>query len=71
MAQLIDPYSAEVIKTHLNKKIDQIKEHICYSVDSVDKLQYAKGKLSSYEELLQDVKGDLQTEDKHGTDNQT
>jgi hypothetical protein len=55
----------------LNKKIEQIKEHICYSVDSVDKLQYAKGKLSSYEELLQDVKGDLQTEDKDGTDNQT
>jgi hypothetical protein len=30
-----------------------------YSIDTIEKLQYAKGKLSAYESLLQDLK-DLQ-----------
>jgi len=67
---IIDPYSADVLKKHLQKKIKDTQEHICYSVDSIDKLQYARGKLSSYEELLQDVKDDLQMEENDGTDNQ-
>jgi|TARA_A100001201_G_scaffold128026_1_gene112957 hypothetical protein len=71
MAAIIDPYSADVLKKHLEKRIASIKDHICYGVDTIEKLQYARGKLSSLEELLQDVKDDLQTEDNDGTDNQT
>ena len=68
---ILDPYNAQEIIKHINKKIVSIKDHICYGVDTMEKLQYARGKLSSLEELLQDVKDDLQTEDKNGTIDQT
>ena len=68
---MLDPYSAEYFKKHLLKKIDQMKDHISYSVDTVEKLQYAKGQLSAYEALLQDVKDVLQKEDNDGTIDQT
>lgn len=48
-----------------------MKDHISYSVDTVEKLQYAKGQLSAYEALLQDVKDVLQKEDNDGTIDQT
>ena len=68
---VLDPYNAQEIIKHINKKIVSIKANICYGVDTMEKLQYARGKLSSLEELLQDVKDDLQTEDNDGTNNQT
>ena len=68
---VLDPYNAQEIIKHINKKIVSIKDHICYGLDTIEKLQYARGKLSSLEELLQDVKDDLQTEDNDGTNNQT
>ena len=67
---MIDPYSAQVLVKHLQKQINQIRDHICYAVDKLDDLQYAKGKLSAYEALLHDVKDDLQKEEKDGTINQ-
>ena len=68
---ILDPYNAQEIIKHINKKIVSIKDHICYGVDTMENLQYARGKLSSLEELLQDVKDALQTEDNDGTNNQT
>ena len=70
MSIILDPYSAIEFQKHVRKKIDSVKDHICYSVDTVEKLQYARGQLSAYEALLQDVKDDLQKEDKNGTINQ-
>lgn len=67
---MIDPYSAQALKKHLEKKINDTKDYICYSVDKLEDLQYAKGKLSAFEALLQDVKDDLQTEETDGTINQ-
>lgn len=71
MSIILDPYSAIEFKKHVQKKMDAVKDHICYSVDTVEKLQYARGQLSAYEALLQDVKDGLQTEDKNGTIDQT
>jgi hypothetical protein len=67
---MIDPYSAQALKKYLEKKINDTKDYICYSVDKLEDLQYAKGKLSAFEALLQDVKDDLQTEETDGTINQ-
>jgi len=53
---MLDYNTTERIKTEINKKIKDTKDHICYGVDSMEKLMYARGRLSSLEELLQDIK---------------
>ena len=45
---------------HFNKKeIQKTKDHICYGIDKIDQLHYAKGRLAALEAVLQDLK-DLQ-----------
>ena len=43
------------IKRMLQKEIDVAKENIVYSVDNLETLQYARGKLNALEALLQDI----------------
>tara|TARA_R100001163_G_C5046966_1_gene184177 strand:+ start:510 stop:692 length:183 start_codon:yes stop_codon:yes gene_type:complete len=43
------------IKRMLQKEIDVAKENIVYSVDNIETLQYARGKLNALESLLQDI----------------
>ena len=43
------------IKRMLQKEIDVAKENIVYSVDNLETLQYARGKLTALESLLQDI----------------
>ena len=43
------------IKRMLQKEIDVAKENIVYSVDNLETLQYARGKLNALESLLQDI----------------
>tara|TARA_R100001086_G_scaffold113716_1_gene58049 strand:- start:321 stop:518 length:198 start_codon:yes stop_codon:yes gene_type:complete len=62
---MLDPYTSDSIKNKIKKEIENIKDHICYGVDSIDKLQYARGRLSALEALLQDIKN-LQKEDNDG-----
>ena len=49
----------QVIRKHIKKEIDSVKEHLCYGIDKLDQLHYAKGKLAALEAVLQDLK-DLQ-----------
>jgi hypothetical protein len=63
---MIDPFAADKIKTIINKEIANTKDHICYGIDSVEKLMYARGRLSALEALLQDIRN-LQKEDIDGT----
>ena len=63
---MIDPFAADKIKTIIKKEIANIKDHICYGIDSIDKLMYARGRLSALEALLQDIRN-LQKEDIDGT----
>lgn len=62
---MLDFNTTERIKTEIHKKIRDVKDHICYGVDSMEKLMYARGRLSSLEELLQDIRN-LQKEDNDG-----
>ena len=43
------------IKRMLQKEIDVAKENIVYSVDNIETLQYARGKLNALDSLLQDI----------------
>ena len=57
----LDHYTYEVFVKHINKEIAAVKEHICHGVDTIEKLQYSRGRLNALEALLQDLK-DLQKE---------
>ena len=47
------------VRHYIKKQIDQVKEDLVYHVDTIEKLQYSRGKLNALEALLQDLK-DLQ-----------
>jgi hypothetical protein len=44
---------------------------MCYGIDTLDRLHYAKGKLSALEVLLQDLKDLLKKEENVDDDNNT
>ena len=69
---MLDPYTLDKVYKLLNKEIEAIKEHICHGVDTIEKLQYSRGRLNANEALLQDLKN-LQKENIDGDaeDNQT
>jgi len=52
----LDLDSVQQIRHMINKQIQKIKDDITYSVDSLESLHYARGKLSALEVLLQDLK---------------
>ena len=66
---MLDPYTLDKIYKLLNKEIEVIKEHICHGVDTMEQLQYSRGRLNALEALLQDFKN-LQKENRDG-DNET
>ena len=37
----IDLFTLEILKKHINKEIETIREHICHGVDTIEKLQYS------------------------------
>jgi phosphatidylserine decarboxylase len=63
---MLDPYTSDKIKGVIKKQVEDTRQHICYGVDSIENLQYARGRLSALEALLQDIKN-LQKEDNDGT----
>ena len=69
---MLDPYTLDKVYKLLHTEIEAIKEHICHGVDTIEKLQYSRGRLNAYEALLQDLKN-LQKENIDGDDedNQT
>jgi len=67
---MLDYHTKEQIVNVINKQIKDIKDHLCYGVETVDQLMYARGRLSALETLLQDIKN-LQKEDNDGTIDKT
>ena len=59
---ILDYGTTDLIKNEIKKKISSTKDHICYGVETESQLMYARGRLSSLEELLQDI-NNLQKED--------
>ena len=67
---MLDPYTSDKIKNVIKKQVEDTKQHICYGVDSIENLQYARGRLSALEALLQDI-NNLHKEDNDGTIDKT
>ena len=64
---MLDPYTLSRITTRINEQIKLVTDHICHGVDTIEQLQYSKGRLNALEALLQDLK-DLQKENIDGDD---
>jgi hypothetical protein len=67
---MLDPHTRDLIENVINRNIRDIKDHICYGVETESQLMYARGRLSALETLLQDIKN-LHKEDNDGTIDQT
>ena len=59
------------IKHYINKQITEVKEDLVYHVDTIDNMQYSRGKLSALETLLQDLKDLQRNEENVDDDNNT
>ena len=55
----LDLDTLQTIRHYIKKQIEQVKEDLVYHIDTIDKLQYSRGRLNALEALLQDLK-DLQ-----------
>jgi hypothetical protein len=60
---MLDINTVNEIRREIKKLIESKKEHIVRSVDTIEKLQYSRGQLSSLEELLQVIQYLLKKED--------
>ncbi len=67
---MLDHFTVEAIRTKINKQIEDVKDHICYGVETESQLMYARGRLSGLETLLQDIIN-LHKEDNDGTIDKT
>ena len=65
---MYDIDTIQIIKKQINKKLQEIKDHLTYSVDTIEQLNYARGKINALETLLQDLK-DLQRKEDNIYDN--
>ncbi len=66
---MLDVGTVKIVANYIKKRIDETKQDICYGIDSLDRLHYAKGKLSALEVLLQDLKDLLKKEENIDDDN--
>ena len=60
---MLDIGTLQSVRHYIRKEIDKTKEDICYGIDKLENLHYAKGKLSALETLLQDLKDPQNRED--------
>ena len=56
---MLDIDTIQTVRQYIKKEIQKTKDHICYGIDKIDQLHYAKGRLAALEAVLQDLK-DLQ-----------
>lgn len=68
---MLDIGTLQTVKNYIKKRIDETKQDICYGIDTLDRLHYAKGKLSALEVLLQDLIDLLKKEESIDDDNNT
>ncbi len=66
---MLDIGTIKTVANYIKKRIDETKQDICYGIDTLDRLHYAKGKLSALEVLLQDLKDLLKKEENVDDDN--
>ena len=68
---MLDVGTVKLVLNYIKKRIDETKQDICYGIDSLDRLHYAKGKLNALEVLLQDLNDLLKKEENVDDDNNT
>ena len=68
---MLDIDTIQTVRHYIKKEIEKTKEHICYGIDKLDQLHYAKGKLAALEAVLQDLKDLQNREDNVDDTNQT
>jgi len=68
---MLDVGTVKLVLNYIKKRIDETKQDICYGIDTLDRLHYAKGKLSALEVLLQDLKDLLKKEENVDDDSNT
>jgi len=68
---MMDINTLQIIRNYIKKRMEETKQDICYGIDTLERLHYAKGKLSALEVLLQDLKDLQQKEESVDDDNST
>ena len=67
----MDIETISLVQNTIKKKILQLKDHAIYGVDTMEKLQYVRGQIKSYEDLQQEIKDllsrtEIENEQVHG-----
>ena len=52
---MIDIESIQYLRRKIKEDLEKYKEDLIYGVDTLEKLQYARGKINALESLLQDL----------------
>ena len=52
---MYDIDTIQTLTTFIRKQLTEIKDHLIYSVDTLEELNYARGKINALETLLQDL----------------
>ena len=60
---MYDLDTMQAIKHSIEKRKQDKIEHLVYGVDNLEQLNYAKGKISAYDALLQDLTDLLKNEE--------
>ena len=61
---MYDLDTLQVLRAKIKENINKYKEDLIYGVDTIENLQYARGKINALESLLQDINDRLKKEDK-------
>ena len=61
---MYDLDTLQVLRAKIKENINKYKEDLIYGVDTIENLQYARGKINALESLLQDINDLLKKEDK-------
>jgi hypothetical protein len=61
---MYDIDTIQVLRAKIKDSIEKYKEDLIYGVDTIENLQYARGKINALESLLQDINDLLKKEEK-------
>ena len=60
---MYDIDTIQVLRSKIKDSIAKYKDDLIYGVDTIENLQYARGKINALETLLQDINDLLKKED--------
>ena len=60
---MYDLDTLQVLRAKIKENINKYKEDLIYGVDTIENLQYARGKINALETLLQDINDLLKKEE--------